>query len=199
MGSRVSWFIKGQMHKGILIGSPKEGTARVRDDKDGSEHNLPAASRLIALAEVGSKVRHTPGGKNPKAVLGEVVGRPVDAKGREKKGRLTIRTLAGAEKEVAEDTLTVLPLDATREAVREYGGYSVKIDGTLPETGYMAAQLKGTAKYTPEEFFGPDGEDILMNFMRDNAAQFKADPNVYLGIWYNKDRSPTQGGDRRQP
>ena len=81
----------------------------------------------------------------------------------------------------------MLPLDATRAAVREYGGYSVKIDGTLPETGYMAAQLKGSKQFTPEEFFGPDGEDLIMDFMRDNAKQFDDDPDVYLGVWYDKD------------
>jgi hypothetical protein len=40
---------------------------------------------------------------------------------------------------------------------------------------------------TDEEFFGDVGEDKIFDFMRANAEQFDKDPDVYLGLWYNRE------------
>jgi hypothetical protein len=82
----------------------------------------------------------------------------------------------------------LLPLDATRRAVQEFGGFSAKVDGDVPTSGYMVAQSRGSTEgqITAEQFFGPDGEDYLYDFMVANAKQFDSDPNVYLGIWHDK-------------
>jgi len=109
MGSRISWLLKGALHTGTLVGSPKEGTARIRDDETGRESNL-LASRLTALPDVGSRVRYT-AGKNPKGMLAEVIGLP-------EKGKVTIRDLrTGKEKDISEATVKVVDVEEMPPAV----------------------------------------------------------------------------------
>ena len=75
--------------------------------------------------------------------------------------------------------------------VRTQDGFTVNPrDGVAPECGYVVNTGVGARVERAADFFGgqnySEGQRLLEQFVQDSAEALAANPNLYIGAWYNR-------------
>lgn len=71
-------------------------------------------------------------------------------------------------------------------SIAKQGGDSVQVSGRRPSSGYMVARPPSFGTIVTADDWFARGDRILVDFVNEREAQFKSDPDAFVGVWWDR-------------